>query len=136
MEVAYTFRPGDYLVDVSGRVTGAGAGGRLLTELGSGLGTHEAKPDRFRNDLAALALSADGVEVFAFKSVEGSDSLGGPLTWAAVKDKYFLAALVAGGRPAFTGMTAWAAYFVSTKPLSLANAASTRAFCCSWCRCA
>jgi YidC/Oxa1 family membrane protein insertase len=73
--------------------------------LGSGLGTHEADPERFRNDLAALALAAEGVEVLAFKDVEGSETLPGPLTWAAVKDKYFLAALVAGDKPAFTAMT-------------------------------
>lgn len=102
VEVVYTFRPGDYLVDVSGRVTGAPAGARLLTGLGSGLATHEAAPERFANDLAAVALAEDGVEVLPFRKVEGKQALAGQLAWAGVKDKYFLAALVAGERPAFT----------------------------------
>jgi hypothetical protein len=29
-----------------------------------------------------------------------------------------------------------ARHFVRTKPFSLANACSSSAFCCSWCRCA
>ena len=105
VEVVYTFRPGDYLVDVSGRVTGAPAGARLLTGLGTGLATHEAAPGRFVNDLAAVALARDGVDVLPFRKVEGSQSLQGPLTWAGVKDKYFLAALVAGEGPAFAELT-------------------------------
>jgi len=104
-EVTYTFRPDDYLVDVAGRVTGAGSGARLLTDLGPGLATHEADPARFSNDLGAVALDPEGVEVLPFRKVEGSQSLQGPLTWVAVKDKYFLAALVAGDRPAFDGLT-------------------------------
>ncbi|HEV2148797.1 MAG TPA: membrane protein insertase YidC [Longimicrobiaceae bacterium] len=105
VEVVYTFRPDDYLVDVAGRVTGAGSGAVLLTGLGSGLATHEADPERFQGDLGAIALTPDGVENVPFQKVEGSRTLQGPLTWAAVKDKYFLAALVAGDRPAFGGMT-------------------------------
>ncbi len=105
VEVTYTFRPDDYLVDVAGRVTGAGSGARLLTDLGPGLATHEADPARFRNDLSAVALDPEGVEVLPFRKVEGSQSLQGPLTWVGVKDKYFLAALVAGDRPAFDGLT-------------------------------
>jgi YidC/Oxa1 family membrane protein insertase len=104
VELVYTFRPDDYLVDVAGRVTGAGSGATLLAGLGSGLATHEADPERFRGDLAAIALGADGVENLPFAKVEGSETVPGPLTWAAVKDKYFLAALVAGDRPAFGGL--------------------------------
>ncbi|HEX2191360.1 MAG TPA: membrane protein insertase YidC, partial [Longimicrobiaceae bacterium] len=106
VELVYTFSPDSYLVEVAGRVVGAGAGAQLVTDLGTGLAAHEADPARFRNDVAAIALVADdGVEVLPFHDVEGSAGLAGPLTWAAVKDKYFLAALVAGDRPAFSGLT-------------------------------
>ncbi|HEX2092577.1 MAG TPA: membrane protein insertase YidC [Longimicrobiaceae bacterium] len=104
VEVVYTFRPDQYLVDVRGRVTGVPGAALLLTGLGTGLAVHEADPARFRRDLAAVGYVNSGVETVGFHDLEGPRTVGGPLTWVGVKDKYFLAALVAGDRPAFRGL--------------------------------
>ncbi|MBV9773158.1 MAG: membrane protein insertase YidC [Gemmatimonadetes bacterium] len=104
VEVTYTFHPDNYLVDVRGRVTGAARGAQLLTDLGPGLANHEAEPARYRRDQAAVAMSADGAENLPFMKVEGADTVQGPLTWAATKNKYFVTALVAGSGPGFGSM--------------------------------
>ncbi|HEX8272731.1 MAG TPA: membrane protein insertase YidC [Longimicrobiaceae bacterium] len=89
VEVTYTFRPGDYLVDVAGRVTGT-PGGTLLTRLGPGLATRDAA-----HDVGVVVNQGDEIERFPFGKVEGREVLAGPLSWVGVKDKYFLAAVVA-----------------------------------------
>lgn len=95
VEVTYTFRPGDYLVDVAGRVTGT-PGGTLLTRLGPGLATRDAA-----HDVGVVLMQDQEIERWSFDDVEGREALAGPLSWVGVKDKYFLAAVVAGEGRAF-----------------------------------
>jgi YidC/Oxa1 family membrane protein insertase len=93
VEVVYTFRPGDYLVDVAGRVTGT-SGGTLITRLGPGLATRDAA-----HDIGVVVMQGEEIERFSFDDVEERQALAGPLSWVGVKDKYFLAAVVAGRAP-------------------------------------
>ncbi len=96
-EITYTFRPDRYVVGVQGRITGLG--GRpavLLTSLGPGLAPNEASDHRNEQQLAAVTRVPGHLERVLLHKVEGTRSLGEGLTWAGIKDKYFLAAIVAG----------------------------------------
>jgi len=92
-EVTYTFRPGDYTVDVSGRVLG-GASGTLYTSLGTGLAPHDAKEHGTARELSFVAWNGRRVERHYLRSISGGDTIAGPLAWAGIKDRYFLMALV------------------------------------------
>jgi YidC/Oxa1 family membrane protein insertase len=94
-EVTYTFRPDDYLVRIRGKVAGVPAGGELLTELGPGLAHHDAKEHGSAQELAVVGWNGDKIDTRLLAKVEGPDTLLGPLGWAAVKDRYFLMALLA-----------------------------------------
>src|SRR5687768_15385984 len=95
-ELTYTFQPDDYLVGVRGRVTGAGAGAKLLTHLGPGLAPHEAFDHHSERELMLVTHIDGDVDRERLAGIEGVDTIGGPLAWAGIKDKYFLAAIVAG----------------------------------------
>src|SRR5690606_2027032 len=64
VHLGYTFRPDDYVVDVEGRVTGAGGEAPLLTlELAPTLATNEANPQEDYRSLAySVRSKRDGVE--------------------------------------------------------------------------
>jgi YidC/Oxa1 family membrane protein insertase len=94
-EVTYTFRPDDYLVRIRGRVTGAPAGAQLLTELGPGLAHHDAKEHGSAQELAVVGWNGDKIDTRLLAKVTDPDTLLGPLGWAAVKDRYFMMALLA-----------------------------------------
>jgi YidC/Oxa1 family membrane protein insertase len=96
-EVEYTFSPDRYVVGVSGRLTGLeGRKAVLLTTLGPGLQPHEALDHRSERELAIVSRNAEGdVERTRLTKIEGPDTVVGPLAWAGIKDKYFLAAQVA-----------------------------------------
>ena len=93
--VTYTFRPDDYLVQVQGTVTGAAAGARLITGLGTGLAPHDDPDHGTERELAAVGWNGRRVERIHLRSVEGLDTIPGPLRWVGVKDRYFLVALIA-----------------------------------------
>ncbi|HEX7241827.1 MAG TPA: membrane protein insertase YidC [Longimicrobiaceae bacterium] len=99
VEVEYTFRPDDYLIDVRGRVTGVPAGTQLLTGLGPGLETRDSPAD-----VAVVGLQAGDVERLTVSDIEAPTTMEGPLPWVGVKDKYFLAALVAGEESPFRSL--------------------------------
>lgn len=108
--VTYRFQPDTYLIRVDGALEGVGGRGyTVITSLGRGLETNEANP---REDYGQLAYVAHGrgggytsgklsnVEPGVRAVVEG-----GPFRWVAVKNKYFLAALVSEpSGPGFGGM--------------------------------
>lgn len=104
MEITYTFRPDDYLVDVAGRFTGlpAGAKPQLVTELGTGMAAHDALDHGSARELAAVGWNGDRVERIALRTVQGADTVAGPLPWAGIKDRYFLIALVNDGAARFS----------------------------------
>jgi YidC/Oxa1 family membrane protein insertase len=94
-EILYTFRHDRYLAEVSGRITGVeGRNAALLTELGPGIEPHEAAGHRAEREVAVIGW--DGrLETKRLQKLKAADSIPGPLSWVGVKDKYFLAALVA-----------------------------------------
>jgi YidC/Oxa1 family membrane protein insertase len=98
--VTYRFRPDSYLVDVEGAFEGLGGRGyTVLTTLGRGLRTNEAEPDEDYDQLAYAVNQGGGdIQTHKLDDVESGEERaaeGGPFRWVAVKNKYFLAALVA-----------------------------------------
>ncbi|MDB4950882.1 MAG: Membrane protein insertase YidC [Gemmatimonadetes bacterium] len=93
--VTYTFRPDSYLVGIRGTVTGVPAGGALLTDLGTGLAHHDAREHGSAQELSVAGWNGDKLSTRLLAKVEGSDTIPGPLSWAAVKDRYFMMALLA-----------------------------------------
>lgn len=110
--VTYVFRPDSYLVDVTGRLEGLGdRGWSVITSLGSGLPTNEKNAeDDFRQLAFVTNGQASGIESVLFDKLEPGEvrtAEGGPFSWVAVKNKYFLIALVAPEEgPRFGGLIA------------------------------
>lgn len=106
-EISYTFHPDDYLVDVRGRLLGLGGSGTLVTSLGTGLAPHDAREHNTASELSYVAWNGRRVEREHISNIEGpeQDTIAGPLTWAGVRDRYFLLALIPQGR-AFTRLVA------------------------------
>ncbi|HUG42304.1 MAG TPA: membrane protein insertase YidC [Longimicrobiales bacterium] len=108
VEIRYTFAPGGYLVDVAGDVGAiAGNDATLLLGLGPRLAVNEADS---AEDLRALGYVVnsrrEGIEGVALQKV-GTDRVEeGPLTWVALKNKYFLVAALPpqGSDAAFGGV--------------------------------
>ena len=95
-EVAYTFQPDDYQVQVSGKVRGVNAE-VLFTEMGTGIPFNEQR-DRDRGRTSAYVMNhiRDGIRAQLLNKVDGSLVEEGPFFWAAFKSKYFVMALLAG----------------------------------------
>jgi YidC/Oxa1 family membrane protein insertase len=95
--VAYDFVPDSYVVHIKGRVEGAGSRAFLLTQLPTGL--KPAESDTL-SDLRNLAYSfkpgKENARIVPFAKLDpGEQKLEpGPLTWAAVKNKYFVLGLL------------------------------------------
>ena len=110
--VTYRFRPDSYLVDVEGRLEGLGdRGWSVVTSLGTGLPTNEKNPeDDFRQLAFVTNGQASGIESVQFDKLKPGEirtAEGGPFGWVAVKNKYFLVALVAPeDGPRFGGLIA------------------------------
>ncbi|MDP2470195.1 MAG: membrane protein insertase YidC [Candidatus Palauibacterales bacterium] len=108
--VTYAFQWNSYLIDVSGRMEGLGDRGySIITSLGHGLRTNEKNP---RDDYRQLdyvvrgqggdieSVNLDKVEPGVVRAAEG-----GPFDWVAVKNTYFVVALVSReGGPQFGGL--------------------------------
>ena len=106
-EVTYTFRPNDYLVDVRGRLLGLGGSATLYTSLGTGLAPHDAKEHNTQRELSFVGWNGRRVEREYLTRIKAGqqDTIVGPLSWAGVRDRYFLLALIPQGR-AFTRLVA------------------------------
>ena len=95
-EVAFTFRPDGYVVDVQGRVSGLDAE-VLYTSLGTGIPFNEQRED---DDARASAYVVnhlrEGIQSEPLNKVESSRVREGPFFWTAFKSKYFVLALLAG----------------------------------------
>lgn len=105
IRLRYTFDPTGYLVAAEGSVNGLG--GRpasLLTEIGPGLEIHEHPDHNSERELAVVSRTSSGrVGREPFRKIEGRQTLSEGLTWVGIKDKYFLAVLIAGEEIPFTG---------------------------------
>ncbi len=128
IEVTYTFRPDDYLVDVAGRVQGLGPeGATLLVGLGPGLRNTESDSVEHRRELGVV-VKADKAALTRFGKLKPTIPLAfnGPFEWIAVKSKYFVTALLAvdstgGGRDGGIG----GASALTTDPTSKMPASAT-----------
>jgi YidC/Oxa1 family membrane protein insertase len=93
------FRSDTYVFDVEVRVAGSGSDQITGVEMGWDSGLAVTETQRERDDLssfAGLALTADGIQKTNRGAVRnGKDvTIRGDVTWAGVKTKYFLAAMV------------------------------------------
>ena len=97
-DLEYTFRGDDYGIAIRGRVRGvAAAGTALVTELGPGLAAHERDAERHIREVGLVARSRDDVERIGLRKLDEAEALDGPLTWAAVRDPYFVIGALATG---------------------------------------
>jgi YidC/Oxa1 family membrane protein insertase len=104
VEITYTFAPDSYLFDVTGRVSGLG--GRpatLITEIGPGLGLHEAREHHSEQQLAVVTRVPGDVTRLRMNRLPAEQTLADPFTWVGIKDKYFLGAIVAGDQTPLQG---------------------------------
>lgn len=98
VEVRYEFRPDRYLVDGRVRTSALGDDATLLLRMPVTLGMNEIRPEEDERALAYVVNSTrDGVNSVRLDDVEARRIEEGPLLWAAVKNKYFLVAALAGG---------------------------------------
>ncbi|HKP31031.1 MAG TPA: membrane protein insertase YidC [Gemmatimonadales bacterium] len=96
--VTYRFTPDNYLVGVTGQVTGLGLnGGTLLIGLGPTVRNSESDSALHQRELAIVTKGVKESEKHAIGSLSRAapTDLAGPFEWVAVKSKYFVAALFA-----------------------------------------
>lgn len=106
VRLTYTFRPDDYLFDVSGEVSGIEDGGLLLVGMGPHLRSVEV--DTTEDQRAyGIVTKARNTTNHKFSSLDEGERLAleGPFEWVAMKSKYFIAAILAieEGQPPFGG---------------------------------
>ncbi|MFW5952402.1 MAG: membrane protein insertase YidC [Gemmatimonadota bacterium] len=95
IEMVYGFAPDRYVVPLEGHIRGVGEDPTLLLDLGPRLAVNEADS---AEDLRALAYVVrsrrTGLESVRIEDVEQQRIEEGPLSWVALKNKYFLAAAI------------------------------------------
>jgi YidC/Oxa1 family membrane protein insertase len=101
-EVTYTFRPDGYLVDVQGRFTGVPRNAQLITGLGTGLAPHDSPKHGSARELAFVGWDREKIRRTYVRKVQYPDTIAGPLVWTAIKDRYFLIALIQAGEGRFS----------------------------------
>jgi YidC/Oxa1 family membrane protein insertase len=97
VELDYTFRPDNCVVDLEGGLLGAPARGWWLMGLGPGLQSNEWDPENdYRSNLTYSAMDLEGVVSQKIEDLEPGErvTLDGPFDWVAVRTKYFLTAVV------------------------------------------
>ncbi len=96
VELDYTFRPDHYLVSVRGHVDGlAGNPATLRLRLGPGLAVNEADSAEDARSLSYVVNGRrEGITSVRLDKVDSVQVQEGPLYWTAMKNKYFLAALL------------------------------------------
>jgi YidC/Oxa1 family membrane protein insertase len=103
----FTFRAESYLFDVVGEVQGLGTGGLVLVRLGPRLAFVEADTTDDVHSYSVVT-KAGNTERLDFRALDPGErrALDGPFEWAAIKSKYFLAALltVEEGQPTVGGV--------------------------------
>ena len=108
VSISYVLDPAHYLIHISGQITGARSPSYLLIGLPATLPATETDT---LVDLRALAFSfkpqRDNARGVPFGKLDPGEKRfePGPLTWAAVKDKYFVVGLINPEGSAFEEMT-------------------------------
>jgi YidC/Oxa1 family membrane protein insertase len=123
VDVGYSFDPDRYTIDVRMVVTGAdGQTPNLFIALPRSLAMNEENVGEDERALAYVVNNQhEGISSVRLRSVDAEQVENGPLLWAAVKNKYFVAAALQHPetRTAFGGLIA--------TPLAEANAANMEA---------
>jgi YidC/Oxa1 family membrane protein insertase len=98
-ELEYTFYPDEYFVRVLARAPGLeGLGPQLQIDLGPTLVVHEANPAEDQRALAYVTNhERQGINSTRLDAVRTDRVEGGPLHWVAIKNKYFVAAILQAG---------------------------------------
>jgi YidC/Oxa1 family membrane protein insertase len=97
VELTYRFVPDDYRIVVTGRVSGVGPnGGTLLVGMGPTLANTEANIEENHHALAVVTRrdDAERVDLGGLKPGE-TRTVSGPLSWVAMKSKYFVTGVLA-----------------------------------------
>jgi YidC/Oxa1 family membrane protein insertase len=107
--VTYRVDSDRYAVGVSGAFEGLGSRGyTVLASLGSGIRSNEAHPEDDYRHLGYVVNGQSGIKserLDGVKSGEIRTPEGAPFRWVAVRDKYFVEALVApAGKQGFGGL--------------------------------
>lgn len=126
-----TFYPDRYVVDVAGELRGAAVGGGWwLIDLGSGLPNNEADRKGNLESLSLVVNGPEGIESRSLKDVDPGERIAfdGPHWWVAVRDKYFLFALIAadesfrlGGAVAYGTRVPFETPIAATAPVTRAG---------------
>lgn len=97
VEVNYQFRPDNYLIDISGTVTGLGAdGGTAVIGMGPGPRNTESDSVEHVRETGLVVKDAKAVLTrFGKLKLQQPQAFNGPFEWVAVKSKYFVTALLA-----------------------------------------
>jgi YidC/Oxa1 family membrane protein insertase len=91
----YTFSPDAYAVEVRGTITATGGATQLLLDLPRSLAVNEANPaEDYRTLDYVVNSDRDGISSVPLDKVKEERIEEGPLSWVAVKNKYFLVAAV------------------------------------------
>jgi YidC/Oxa1 family membrane protein insertase len=123
----YRFAPEEYVIDYRLELE-PGAQGILVTRLGPRLQTNEKNPSEDYGQLRAVArLDGEVISYDAGDAEEGPIALGGEVDWAGIKDKYFLATLLAPPEGALTALEVRGAKGDSLPLLQLAVASPIQA---------
>lgn len=101
IEIAYEFKPDDYLTHVTISVRNAAQPAtRLLLDFGPQLAINEARTVEDERALAYVVNSdKQGIHSVPLRSVKGDEVDEGPLQWVAVKNKYFVAGALSENDP-------------------------------------
>lgn len=103
IQLTYTFTADRYVIGVDGQVSGLGGqSATLLTELGPGLEPNEARDHHSERELAVVLRSAGDVSRIRLSRLQGTAPLPEAMSWAGLKDKYFVVAQIAGDQRPFT----------------------------------
>ncbi len=97
VSITYTFRPDDYLIDASARVSGLGPdGGTLLVGIGPGLRNTESDSAEHVHE-SGIVVKGDKASLTRLTKLKPGQpiALNGPFEWIAIKSKYFVTALLA-----------------------------------------
>jgi YidC/Oxa1 family membrane protein insertase len=123
----YRFGPEEYVIDYRLELE-PGLEGILVTRLGPRLQTNEKNPSEDYGQLRAVArLDGEVISYDAGDADEGPIALGGEVDWAGIKDKYFLATLLAPPEGALSALEVRGAKGDSLPLLQLAVASPIQA---------
>jgi YidC/Oxa1 family membrane protein insertase len=107
--LSYVFEPDRYVFDVSARIIGADASStQLIIDLGPRLASNEAVATEDDRALSFVARGTEsGITNYSLARLRNEQIVNGPLTWFALRSKYFLAAAIndSAGKP-FGGVIA------------------------------